>query len=140
MRTILITALLCTASLLLPCAHAQQSEADRQAMAQLRAEAEKGEAEAQFLLGEAYYVGKFGLATNHVEAVKWFRKAAEQKDAQAQCNLGVAYGNGYGVTKDYAEAVKWWRKAAEQNDAAAQFSLGACYDNGPGVAAELLPI
>jgi hypothetical protein len=34
MKTILIAALLGTASLLLPCAHAQQSEAGRQALTQ----------------------------------------------------------------------------------------------------------
>ena len=107
MRTILITALLCTASLLLPAAHAQQGEADRQAIAQLRAEAQGGEAEAQFLLGEAYYVGKFGLATNHVEAVKWFRQAAEQGFAGAQHNLGVCYDKGQGALQNHAEAVKW---------------------------------
>ena len=45
MRTAVIAALLCAASLVTPCAHAQQSEADRQALAQLRAQAAKGNAE-----------------------------------------------------------------------------------------------
>ena len=55
MRTILIAALLCTASMLLPCAHAQQSDADRQALAELRAKArEKGDANAQSNLAIAY--------------------------------------------------------------------------------------
>ena len=52
-----------------------------------------------------------------MEAVKWYRKAAEQDHAQAQVNLGVCYANGQGVAKDDVEAVKWYRKAAEQNDA-----------------------
>lgn len=33
-------------------------------------------------------------------------QAAEQGDAQAQTNLGVAYANGRGVRQDDAEAVK----------------------------------
>ena len=53
-------------------------------------------------------------AGDYAEAVKCYRKAAEQGDAAAQYNLGVIYYNGEGVTQDYAEAVKWYRKAAEQ--------------------------
>jgi len=69
MRTTLITALLCTASMLLPCAHAQQGDAVTKSFTLLRAQAEKGDAQAQFELGEAFWSGKFGGATNFVEAV-----------------------------------------------------------------------
>jgi len=48
------------------------------------------------------------------EAVKWYRKAAEQGHALAQTNLGFMYEKGDGVPKDAAEAVKWYRKATEQ--------------------------
>jgi TPR repeat protein len=64
------------------------------------------------------------------EAVKWFRKAAEQNYDAAQNDLGVCYAQGKGVRKDYAEAVKWWRKAAEQNDVEAQCNLALGYDRG----------
>ena len=74
-----------------------------------------------------------GVTQDYAEAVKWFRKAAEQGDEVAQFNLGEMYRLGNGVTQDYAEAVKWYRKAAEQGDADAQFNLGAMYDNGKGV-------
>ena len=56
-----------------------------------------------------------GVAKDDAEAVKWYRKAAEQNDAWAQFNLGYCYANGQGVAKDKVEAVKWYRKAAEQN-------------------------
>ena len=36
----------------------------------------------------------------YAEAVRWYRKAAEQGHARAQCNLGYCYANGQGVTKD----------------------------------------
>ena len=55
-----------------------------------------------------------GVAKDAAEAVKWYRKAAEQGFAAAQYNLGVCYYSGEGVAKDAAEAVKWFRKAAEQ--------------------------
>ena len=64
------------------------------------------------------------MAKDHVEAVKWYRKAAEQNYAEAQYNLGVCYTNGQGVAKDAVEAVKWFRKAAEQNHAAGSIQSG----------------
>ena len=72
-------------------------------------------------------------AGNFEEAVKWWRKAAEQGFAEAQYNLGQIYGRGEGVAQDYAEAVKWYRKSAEQGDADAQYALGWMYRNGNGV-------
>ncbi|MDC0998333.1 tetratricopeptide repeat protein [Alphaproteobacteria bacterium] len=72
-------------------------------------------------------------AGNFEEAVKWYRKSAEQGDASAQYALGWMYSNGKGVTQDYAEAVKWYRKAAQQGYARAQSNLGVMYRDGKGV-------
>ena len=74
-----------------------------------------------------------GVPQDYDEAVKWYRKAAEQGNAMAQNNLGDAYENGHGVPQDYDEAVKWYRKAVEQGEALAQSNLGNCYENGYGV-------
>ena len=63
------------------------------------------------------YANGQGIPKDEYEAVKWFRKAAEQGDATAQFNLGIMYYNGQGVTQDDSEAVRWLRKAAEQGDA-----------------------
>jgi TPR repeat protein len=113
---------------------AQQNEADCKVLAEIRAGADKGDAKAQYELGRAFFSGILGVAKDEAEAVKWFRKAAEQNVADAQFSLGVCYANDRGVTKDDAEAVKWFRKAAEQNLADAQYNLGVCYDSGEGVA------
>ena len=113
---------------------AQQSETVRKWLAEVRAKAEKGDAQSQCVLGVSFYLGDLGVAKDEVEAVKWFRKAAAQNHAEAQFNLGVCYEKGHGVAKDEAEAVKWYRKAAEQNHAEAQNNLGVCYTNGRGVA------
>jgi len=112
--------------------HAQQSDADHTRLAELRAKAETGDAQAQNELGVCYAKGQ-GVAKDAVEAAKWYRKAAEQNLAEAQLNLGVCYDNAQGVTRDPVEAVKWYRKAAEQNLARAQFNLAFCYDKGQGV-------
>jgi uncharacterized protein len=113
---------------------AQQSEADRKLLADIRAKAEKGDAQSQFELGWAFVEGNLGVAKDEAEAVKWFRKAAQQNHPNAQHNLGACYYKGEGVAKDDAEAVKWFRKAAEQNAADAQYNLGFCYARGLGVA------
>ncbi len=66
-------------------------------------------------------------------AAELYRKAAEQGDARAQVDLGVAYAKGEGVPKDEKQAVDWYRKAAEQGDAGAQCNLGILCANGIGV-------
>jgi len=62
------------------------------------------------------------VSKNRPEAIKWFRRAAEQGDTDSQFNLGQFYISGKGVPKDSAEAAKWFRKAAEQGLAVAQYN------------------
>ncbi len=74
-----------------------------------------------------------GVPQNDSKAVEWYRKAAEQGYARAQCNLGWMYDNGKGVSQNDSKAVEWYRKAAEQGYATAQNNLGWMYKNGEGV-------
>jgi TPR repeat protein len=74
-----------------------------------------------------------GVAQDHAQAAVWYRKAAEQGNADAQCVLGAYYDQGQSVPQDYGQAAQWFRKAAEQGDADAQSNLDALYDNGQGV-------
>jgi len=92
----------------------------------------KSELENWYQQGEKYYFGE-GVPQNYAEAIKWYRKAAEQGHADAQFRLGICYGDGKGVPQDYTEAVKWLRKAAEQENAHAQFCLGVSYEDGKGI-------
>ena len=70
-----------------------------------------------------YYHGK-SVTQDSKKAVKWFRLAAEQGDADTQFNLGLMYANAEGVTQDYKEAINWYKLSAEQGYAAAQKNLG----------------
>ena len=92
-----------------------------------------GDARAQFMIGHMYDNGE-GLPQDDVEAVSWYRFAAEQGFAMAQFSLGRMYAKGRGVLQDDAEAVRWYRLAAEQGDARGQLHLGLMYANGRGVA------
>ena len=51
---------------------------------------------------------------NYTEALKWYRKAANQGDGEAQYNLGLSYVKGLGVTQNDLEAYFWFNLAAAQ--------------------------
>jgi TPR repeat protein len=113
---------------------AQQSEAERKLLANILAKAERGDAQFQFEVGRVFHSGRLGMAKDYVEAVEWYRKAAELNYLGAQNDLGLCYEHGQGVPKDYVEAVRWYRQAAEQNYPLAQNNLAGCYHTGEGVA------
>lgn len=62
-----------------------------------------------------------------------YRLAADNGDADAQCNLGVCYANGIGVAKDEHEAVRCYQRAADQLHDGALYNLGVCYATGNGI-------
>ncbi len=95
----------------------------------LRADAESGDARAQ------YFMGKFLTESDPVEATRWFRKAAEQGQRNAQTSMGFAYLEGRGVAKDEAEAARWYRQAAEQGEGLAQWQLAWMSQEGRGMPA-----
>jgi Sel1 repeat len=74
-----------------------------------------------------------GALRNDAEAIKWYRKAAEQGDALAQFNLGIMYTKGEGVSQNATEAALWYHLAADHGLAGAQFNLGMMYVEGQGV-------
>ena len=80
---------------------------------EVRAKAEKGDAQAQFDLGWMYDEGN-GIEQDSSEATKWYRKAAERGLAMAQLNLGAMYEIGEGIPQDYQEAARWNLKASAQ--------------------------
>ena len=46
-----------------------------------------------------------------MQAVKWFRLAADQGEAKAQSNLGFMFAIGQGVPQDHVQAHKWFNLA-----------------------------
>ncbi|MBR3977553.1 MAG: SEL1-like repeat protein [Bacteroidaceae bacterium] len=94
--------------------------------------AEKGHADAQYMLARCYMTGR-GVPVSEKDMVKWMTKAAEQGHDYAQNELGLCYKFGKGVEKSDSEAAKWFRKAAQQGNADGQCNLGICYEYGEGV-------
>ena len=104
--------------------------------AEWKSKAQGGDALAQNVMGMAY---KYGIGTdqNHAMSLEWFRKAADQGDADAQFNLGRIYGKATGsyakiraAPQDDMEAMRWYRRSAEQDYRRAQFNLAEMYAEG----------
>ena len=91
-----------------------------------RAAAARGDAEAQIQMGSLYENVKKDMS----EAIKWYRKAAEQGHPDAAYFVGVAYLTGDGVKKDKEEALKWFFFAAERGSATSEFLIGKYYEFG----------
>ena len=60
----------------------------------------------QYEVGRSYELGR-GVAKDWNEALRWYRKAAEQGDDKARYRLASAYFDGDGVPKDHATAYFW---------------------------------
>jgi TPR repeat protein len=114
-------------------------EADNYSLAinKLQPLAEKGDASAQYALGNFYRLGG-GLKQDYAEALKWLRLAASPSRhkkglANAQKVLGWLYHKGTGVHKDYVRSMEWYRRAARQGDTFSQQELALMYRYGEGV-------
>ena len=100
----------------------------------LQKKAESGGAEAQCNLGRKYL--SFGMDTGNQkyyrEAMKWFKKAADQGFPEAQYRLGNMYSSVKDKRKNNAgvKAVHWYRKAAVNGHAEAQYRLGSILCKG----------
>jgi TPR repeat protein len=93
--------------------------------------AESGHPLAQHNLGALYAHGK-GVKESYEQAMHWYKKAAENEDADAMFMIGVMYANGQGVAVDIDAAKYWWEKAAVKDHPKAMFFLGRIYETGDG--------
>jgi uncharacterized protein len=91
----------------------------------MKTAAEKGDAEAQYLLGLQYQAGD-GIEKSPGEAAKWLRQAAEQGHVGAQGALGALQAKN-GNADEAAEAAKWLQAAAEKGQADAMLALAALH-------------
>lgn len=95
--------------------------------------AKDGEVVAQIQAAEMYAKGQ-AVPKDPKEAANWYRKAAEQGNADARLCLGKLYLGGSGLPKDSTEAAKWFLLAAEGGSAVAQIQMARMHLAGAGVA------
>jgi len=85
---------------------------------ELRSAAAAGDSNAQFQLGVRYYLGS-NVPPSLVEAVKWWRNAAEVKHPAAAFNLGAVSLQDAGSPTNRIEAFEWFCLAALWGDSEA---------------------
>jgi len=99
--------------------------------AQLKPNAEAGDAAFQYELGLLYERQPL-LDPNATQAIDWFEKAAAQQHPDADYHLGALYWHDKRVTSDFAKARQYFEKAAANGDELAKEHLGNMLLTGQG--------
>jgi len=94
--------------------------------------AKKGNAKAQYSIGEMYERGK-GIQRDTKKAFTWYSRAASQGATKAIYKVGYAYLRGIGVSKNGNKALKWLTIASNKGYVRAHYGLGQMYEKGIGV-------
>lgn len=109
------------------------------AYSELIEDAQNGNAEAEFMIGEMTSAG-LGTPRSYALATEWYRLAAAKGYRPADVTLGLLYLHGAGsedepsrVAADPAKAAAYLKIAADAGDAEAQSLVGQLYMVGNGV-------
>ena len=79
----------------------------------LKASADKGNSNAQNMLGGLYSIG-LNVEKDDVKAFEWQKKSAQQGNPAGELSLGNCYYFGKGVETNKEEGIKLIQKAANQ--------------------------
>ena len=88
-----------------------------------RADAERGDAYAQYMMGFCYYGGRLGVSRNYTKAVEWLTKSATQGNDKAQYLLGCCFEHGYGIAQNNTKAKEWYEMARNNGNQEAKSKL-----------------
>ena len=70
-------------------------------------------------------------AVTYGDAMRWYGRASEAGDPEAQFYLGYIHDRGLRGTNSVSEALNWYRRAASRGEVRAQFRLGLLFDADP---------
>lgn len=87
--------------------------------------ADKGDVEAQIIVGECYKNGK-GVVKSFERAFCYFQLAANQNSLIGLFNLAECYAEGTGTQKSLETAIHFYQLSADQGYVWAQAALGRC--------------
>mgnify|MGYP003309158546 CR=1 FL=1 len=97
----------------------------------------RGSSRAKFNLGDFYENGIGGVSQDENQSLYWYRSAAKDGNAPAQCSVGRYYFD----KDDYEMAIPWLQKAVEQEDIDAKILYSMCLieiNKFPGKAYKLM--
>ncbi|GFO10238.1 sel-1-like protein 1 [Plakobranchus ocellatus] len=96
--------------------------------------ADKGDQQAQVVLGTLYYQGGKGVQINHEQAYHYFSTAAESGSGHALGYLGKMHSEGSPfIMQSNQTAFEYFKKSSEKKNHIGQAGLGMMYLNGLGV-------
>jgi len=98
-------------------------------MRKLIFDAEKGDAVAQYVLGDCYERGH-QVNQSYTNAAFWYSKSTAQNYANAQFKLGKLYADGLGVEQSYSLAIELWEISGYKGVVESQYNLGVTYFYG----------
>ena len=108
----------------------QSRETDPEFERSLLRAGELGSIGAQRQLGVMYATGDWTGPKDLTEAVRWYRLAAENGEAESQYDLGFMLLLGEGGPKNIEEGLMWLERAGELGECKVFRLLVDCYGNG----------
>ncbi len=91
------------------------------------AEAQAGDAEAQYQLGYSYEIGN-GVKSDDQVAIKWYRRASAQEHDWAQLRLGMMVLLGIGTVKNQDEGIALLHESAINGNRIAEYLIQEVYE------------
>jgi TPR repeat protein len=113
-------------------APAPERKSPQEAMAEVLAQAERGDPQAMFTMGGLYVDGLI-VQRNFSVAREWYEKSAAAGLAEGVFNVGVCWETGMGSAADAAKAAEFFKRAADMNLPQALFKMSVILDAGAGV-------
>ncbi len=104
-------------------------------VAKIRALADTGNPDAQYILGLLYYYG-LGVQQDYTQSLKFYTQASSGGSVEAMNNLAQLYDCGAGVQRDPKKAVEYFEKAAMKGFPLAAYNLGTLYQGEEGITAD----
>lgn len=95
--------------------------------------AEKGDAQAQFEVGQSLLQASNGNPETTALALGWLKKSAASGNANAMVALGRLSKSGVGVLQNYALSLEWIKAAADKGNPDGMLELGRLYRDGVAV-------
>ena len=94
---------------------------------------QRGNAEAQYLLGRISDEGGGGINIDPREALRWYRLAASKDHPKALYAIAKAYATARGVNPDPQQALNFLARSADADFTPAILDLASLFDDGRGV-------
>ncbi|MCA3262140.1 MAG: sel1 repeat family protein [Telmatospirillum sp.] len=94
---------------------------------------QRGDPEAQFMLGRISDEGGNGVALDPREALRWYRLAATKEYPKALYAIARAYATGRGVDADPQQAINYLTRAANVDFTPALLDMASLFDGGRGI-------